>query len=165
MTDWVLGRSASGNGRLHAVALDDSDPYPRIERAHCARGVEWELVVDPGPDADVCGNCLDVATEVAGVSGGGWMRSVDVDGPRYRERLLAVGIPPARIYDAREGDLMRCPECRDRESYVNCYDDLCHAQGQCMHDPANNVCPTCDGTGEVPQGLVEDYHALREVDA
>ena len=38
-------------------------------------------------------------------------------------------------------------------------DDLCHAQGRCMHDPANNVCSLCAGTGVITSELEDRWRA------
>ena len=48
-----------------------------------------------------------------------------------------------------------CPGCDGRDPYVNCIDDLCHAQGRCMH--GNNTCPTCEGQGIVTEQFREEY--------
>lgn len=53
----------------------------------------------------------------------------------------------------------RCPDCRGRG--FNCIDDLCHAQGSCMHD---GECRTCRGTGGVrPERVLvaPDYDAYQ----
>lgn len=42
------------------------------------------------------------------------------------------------------GRRRECPVCRGRG--FNCIDDLCHAQGHCMHD---GWCARCEGTGAV----------------
>jgi hypothetical protein len=47
---------------------------------------------------------------------------------------------PQCLCDARRD----CYDCRGRG--FNCIDDLCHAQGRCMH---GNQCRTCDGTGRL----------------
>lgn len=48
---------------------------------------------------------------------------------------------------------VRCGRCRGSGERVECYDDLCHAQGRCMHDPASNVCNLCAGTGAITKEL------------
>ena len=47
-------------------------------------------------------------------------------------------------YDA---DWIPCPRCGGDGQYVECYDDLCHAQGRCMH--GDNLCALCQGVGEI----------------
>ena len=53
---------------------------------------------------------------------------------------------------------VRCPRCRGSGERVECMDDLCHAQGECMHEPANNVCNLCEGYGEISDELDERWH-------
>jgi hypothetical protein len=58
-------------------------------------------------------------------------------------------------YDA---DWIHCRECRGSGERVECMDDLCHAQGRCMHDPVNNVCSLCGGTGWITKELDRRWH-------
>lgn len=51
-----------------------------------------------------------------------------------------------------------CSRCRGTGERVECMDDLCHAQGRCMHDPANNVCSLCAGTGRITKELDQRWH-------
>lgn len=46
-----------------------------------------------------------------------------------------------------------CIRCGGSGEHVECFDDLCHAQGRCMHDPGNNVCNLCVGTGRTTTEL------------
>lgn len=59
-------------------------------------------------------------------------------------------LPPARgsRYDVEWID---CPRCRGTGENVECMDDLCHAQGRCMH--GNNLCALCEGVGEITTEL------------
>ncbi|GAB6863195.1 hypothetical protein ACFR97_10175 [Haloplanus litoreus] len=59
-------------------------------------------------------------------------------------------------YDA---EWVRCGRCRGSGEYVECYGDLCHAQGRCMHDPTNNVCNLCGGTGRITAELDERWYS------
>jgi len=52
---------------------------------------------------------------------------------------------PVKI-EGGTGDWYECLNCRGRGEVVACYDDVCHAQGLCMHG-GNAACPDCDGTG------------------
>jgi hypothetical protein len=69
-----------------------------------------------------------------------------------------VGVNAARErgwwYDV---EWRRCHRCRGIGERVECYDDLCHAQGRCMHDPANNVCSLCGGTVRITRDLDERW--------
>jgi hypothetical protein len=51
-----------------------------------------------------------------------------------------------------------CWRCRGSGENVECIDDLCHAQGRCMHAPSNNVCNLCGGTGRVTKELDQLWH-------
>lgn len=59
-------------------------------------------------------------------------------------------LPPARgsWYDA---EWVVCPRCRGDGQNVECIDDLCHAQGRCMH--GDNLCALCEGVGEISREL------------
>jgi len=59
-------------------------------------------------------------------------------------------------YDA---EFVSCDRCRGSGERVECMDDLCHAQGRCFHDPANNVCNLCGGTGRVTEELDERWYS------
>lgn len=54
---------------------------------------------------------------------------------------------------------VRCPRCDGAETYVNCFDDICHAKGRCMH--GNNTCPTCEGEGVVTDEFADEYSRVR----
>lgn len=45
---------------------------------------------------------------------------------------------------------VRCSDCDGDGWVLDCFDDLCHAQGRCMHD-TEVVCPECHGSGNVPR--------------
>lgn len=50
-----------------------------------------------------------------------------------------------------EADWIECPRCRGTGENVECYDDLCHAQGRCMH--GDNLCALCEGHREITREL------------
>lgn len=50
-----------------------------------------------------------------------------------------------------------CPRCRGSGENVECYDDLCHAQGRCMHD--NNLCALCEGVGRISDELEARWYS------
>ena len=52
---------------------------------------------------------------------------------------------------------IRCIRCQGSGERVECYDDLCHAEGRCIHDPANNACNLCAGTGVITTELKEHW--------
>ena len=60
---------------------------------------------------------------------------------------MSVDEGPIKIPDGT-GKWIDCPNCRGDGEIINCYDDLCHAQGRCMHD-GNDLCYECDGDGRV----------------
>lgn len=60
------------------------------------------------------------------------------------------GAPLTRFYDV---EWQTCIRCRGDGHRVECYDDLCHSQDECMHDPANNICNLCAGTGYISEEL------------
>jgi len=62
--------------------------------------------------------------------------------------------PVSSIYDVEWTD---CVRCRGSGERVECMDDLCHAQGECMHDPANNVCNLCGGTRCITSELADRW--------
>ncbi len=41
-----------------------------------------------------------------------------------------------------------CPRCDGAGTVLVCIDDLCNAQGTCMHGDGEAPCPECEGTGE-----------------
>lgn len=51
-----------------------------------------------------------------------------------------------------------CIRCRGTGERVECIDDLCHAQGRCMHDPTNNTCNLCEGIGRITRELADRWH-------
>ena len=48
-----------------------------------------------------------------------------------------------------------CIRCRGTGEYVECYDDLCHAQDRCMH--GNNTCNLCEGIGRITKELADRW--------
>lgn len=52
-------------------------------------------------------------------------------------------------------DWLDCIRCGGSGEYVECYDDLCHARGGCMH--GDNRCNLCDGTGTITKELAERW--------
>lgn len=69
-------------------------------------------------------------------------------------------------YDAEWID---CIRCRGSGEYVECYDDICHAKGRCIH--GNNTCNLCEGLGRITEELAERwrrrdaFEAVRAPDA
>ena len=55
---------------------------------------------------------------------------------------------------ARE-QFIDCIRCRGTGEYVECYDDLCHAQDHCMH--GDNTCNLCEGFGYISPELAERW--------
>jgi hypothetical protein len=55
---------------------------------------------------------------------------------------------PAPYYDVEWLDCIRCGGTGES---VECYDDLCHAQGSCMH--GDNMCALCGGIGLITAEL------------
>ncbi|MFC6973680.1 hypothetical protein ACFQL1_01710 [Halomicroarcula sp. GCM10025709] len=55
------------------------------------------------------------------------------------------------------GEWMDCIRCRGTGEYVECYDDLCHAQDRCMH--GNNTCKLCGGLGRITRELAERWRS------
>lgn len=51
---------------------------------------------------------------------------------------------------------VRCDRCRGTGERVECYDDLCHAQGRCMH--GHNTCVLCSGIGRITRELEECWY-------
>ena len=41
-----------------------------------------------------------------------------------------------------------CDECGGSGQIIECCDDMCHGQGDCIHGDVR-MCPVCHGTGEV----------------
>ena len=74
---------------------------------------------------------------------------------------MSEALPPARgrWYDV---EWVRCDRCRGTGEHVECYDDICHAQGRCMHDPGNNVCNLCDGLGRITRELDKRWYSREE---
>ena len=54
----------------------------------------------------------------------------------------------------REG-FIDCIRCRGTGKHIECYDDLCHAQGRCMH--GNNTCNLCEGLGFITEELADRW--------
>jgi len=79
-------------------------------------------------------------------------KSVTMDGEvvaRHDEQQRLVTDGGERVGDYR--DPVTCPECGGNGRIIGCYDDLCHAQGECMHGDSR-PCRECRGTGVVPRG-------------
>lgn len=49
--------------------------------------------------------------------------------------------------------VIQCPNCGGDGERIGCFDDLCHARGECMHG-GNVVCGRCEGKGVVPESNV-----------
>lgn len=60
-------------------------------------------------------------------------------------------------------DWITCPRCRGTGEKVECMDDLCHAQGHCMH--GDNLCLLCEGTGEITRKLEERFYSREAFEA
>lgn len=54
---------------------------------------------------------------------------------------------------------VRCIRCGGDGEILGCIDDLCHADGRCMHE-GNDRCPECHGTGKVPKVVETDGGTL-----
>lgn len=48
-------------------------------------------------------------------------------------------------------EFVDCMRCGGNGQHVECYDDLCHAQGECMH--GDNTCNLCEGHGRISTEL------------
>ncbi|GGK74256.1 hypothetical protein [Haloarcula sebkhae] len=48
-----------------------------------------------------------------------------------------------------------CIRCHGTGKHIECYDDLCHAQGRCMH--GDNTCALCEGLGRITAELAERW--------
>lgn len=60
--------------------------------------------------------------------------------------------PPTSYYDA---DWTPCIRCDGDGHRVECVDDLCHAQGRCMH--GDNTCNLCNGAGVITEELADRW--------
>jgi len=71
---------------------------------------------------------------------------------------MSETVPPGRgwWFDV---EWIRCDRCRGTGGHVECYDDICHAQGRCMHDARNNICNLCNGVGEISKELDERWYS------
>jgi hypothetical protein len=65
-------------------------------------------------------------------------------------------------YDVEWFDCIRCDGTGER---VECIDDLCHAQGRCMHDPTNNTCNLCEGLGRITCELARRWRQRDSFDS
>lgn len=54
-----------------------------------------------------------------------------------------------------EADFIDCIRCGGTGEYVECYDDLCHAQGRCMH--GDNLCALCRGNQVISRALADRW--------
>lgn len=48
-----------------------------------------------------------------------------------------------------------CQRCGGDGVIIVCIDDMCNALGQCIHGDGEELCPECDGCGEI--ATEEDY--------
>ncbi|WP_435551936.1 hypothetical protein [Natrinema sp. CGMCC1.2065] len=79
--------------------------------------------------------------------------SCDLCGRRYLDLEAALRCCDERLEGGRlraDGGLreapegfVRCIRCDGSGEYIECYDDLCHANGRCTH--GNNTCALCRG--------------------
>ena len=60
-------------------------------------------------------------------------------------------------------DGVHCPNCDGRGEFIDCIDDLCHAQGECFHD-GNVQCSLCEGSGKVSPATRNEYWGDRLAD-
>lgn len=42
-----------------------------------------------------------------------------------------------------------CPDCNGEGFIITCCDDMCNGIGRCIHGDGEEMCPTCDGEGEI----------------
>lgn len=124
---------------------------------------EDQLVADGGQDLALVGTCADcggrMVEEFAGPREGGQQfglrceacgetgkagfgEDADFDDPDLLDGVEDV--------DLETVEWIRCGNCHGSGDVIGCYDDICHARGQCMHD-GNDACPECGGTGTVPR--------------
>lgn len=47
------------------------------------------------------------------------------------------------------GDAVSCWKCGGEGFIVFCIDDLCQGTGECMHGDGEDVCPICEGEGNL----------------
>jgi len=59
---------------------------------------------------------------------------------------------PAPYYDV---EWLDCIRCGGNGEHVECIDDLCHAQGHCMH--GDNLCALCEGIGVISEELADRW--------
>ena len=52
---------------------------------------------------------------------------------------------------------IECIRCDGTGHRVECFDDLCHAKGRCMH--GNNRCKLCGGSGVISKELADRWRA------
>ncbi|WP_238709279.1 hypothetical protein [Natronorubrum halophilum] len=55
---------------------------------------------------------------------------------------------------------VHCPKCDGWGESIDCFDDLCHANGECLHS-GNTVCSLCGGGGRVSLETRGEYYEQR----
>lgn len=65
-----------------------------------------------------------------------------------------------RWYDV---EWVTCPRCRGTGENVECWDDLCHAQGRCMH--GDNLCVLCEGVRKITRELERRFYTRESFEA
>ncbi|ADD05184.1 uncharacterized protein Nmag_1608 [Natrialba magadii ATCC 43099] len=53
-----------------------------------------------------------------------------------------------------------CPSCDGRGDFIDCFDALCHMNGECF-DEGNRTCSLCGGDGRVSPDTREGYFGQR----
>ena len=62
------------------------------------------------------------------------------------------------------GDVWQpCIRCGGDGRYIECVDDLCHADGRCMH--GNNTCNLCSGVGRITHELADRWRQRARFEA
>lgn len=54
-----------------------------------------------------------------------------------------------------DADWNDCIRCGGTGEHIECIDDLCHAQGRCMH--GDNTCALCEGLGRITAELAQRW--------
>jgi hypothetical protein len=72
--------------------------------------------------------------------------------------MMESRLPPTTYRsDEERYEFIRCPRCRGTGENVECLDDLCHAQGRCMH--GDNTCILCEGLGRITHELEDRWYS------
>ena len=152
----LAGAAVLAAGLIGGLALRWWEEQPRAPGRRCrVCGAHEALDLRMWAARDLCVSCSERRCRVCGCTDERACMELgllgDCEPCHWVEPDLcstcAVDIDDPSIGELRGWDFRECQQCGGAGALLVCVDDLCHAQGWCMHGDGMETCPECRGTG------------------